>query len=84
MKKLLKKLLETEDKMLECKETFLVKNVKLLNEQDIIVLDLMQNNILYKDISMIKGNIFPIPKENQVIFVEKMYFKINPEFELKL
>ena len=84
MEKLLKKLLETEDKMIECKETFLVKNVKLLNELDLIVLDLMQNNILYKDISMIKGNIFPIPKENQILFVEKMFFKINPEFQLQL
>ena len=84
MEVLLKKLLETEHKMIECKEKFLVKKVDLLNDSDLIVLDLMQNNILYKDISMIKGNIFPIPKENQVIFVEKMYFKINPEFELKL
>ena len=31
MEKLLKKLLETKDKMIECKEAFLVRNVKLLN-----------------------------------------------------
>ena len=84
MEKLLKQLLETEDKIIECKEVFLVKNVKLLNDLDLIVLDLMQNNILYKDLSMIKGNIFPIPKENQIIFVEKMFFKVNPEFKLQL
>ena len=84
MENLLKKLLETEGKIIECKEKFLVKDVKLLNDLDLIVLDLMQNNILYKDISMIKGNIFPIPKENQIIFTEKMFFKINPEFKLQL
>lgn len=84
MENLLKKLLETEGKIIECKEKFLVKDVKLLNDLDLIVLDLMQNNILYKDISMIKGNIFPIPKENQIIFAEKMFFKINPEFKLQL
>ena len=84
MEKLLKQLLLTEDKIIECQETFLVKNVKLSNDLDLIVLDLMQNNIIYKGISMIKGNIFPIPKENQIIFVEKMFFKINPEFQLQL
>ena len=84
MEKLLKQLLETEDKIIECKEVFLVKNVKLLNNLDLILLELMQNNILYKDLSMINGNIFPIPKENQIIFVEKMFFKVNPEFKLQL
>ena len=84
MEKLLKQLLLTEDKIIECQETFLVKNVKLSNDLDLIVLDLMQNNIIYKGITMIKGNIFPIPKENQIIFVEKMFFKINPEFQLQL
>ena len=84
MEKLLKKLLESGDKIIQCKEKFLVKHVKLLNDLDLIVLDLMQNNILYKNISMIKGNIFTIPKENQIIFAEKMFFKINPEFQLQL
>ena len=84
MEKLLKKLLESGDKIIQCKEKFLVKHVKLLNDLDLIVLDLMQNNILYKGISMIKGNIFTIPKENQIIFAEKMFFKINPEFQLQL
>ena len=84
MEKLLKKLLESGDKIIQCKEKFLVKHVKLLNDLDLIVLDLMQNNILYKGISMIKGNIFTIPKENQIIFAEKMFFKINLEFQLQL
>ena len=54
------------------------------NDIDLIILDLQKNNNLYQGLVMEKGKIFPIPKLDEVLSVEKMYLKYDGEFQLKL
>ena len=39
---------------------------------------------MYEGLVLIKGLIFPIPKKDEILLVEKMYLKHNQEYELKL
>ena len=84
MEELLKDLIEKEDKCISCNEKFIIRNIELVNKLDQIRLDLQQNNTIYKDVAMIKGLTFPIPKVLQVILVKKIFLKYNEEFELNL
>lgn len=84
MQKILKELLEKEDKSITCAEKFLVTDIKFDNEKDWIILELQQKHTTYKDIVMIKGNTFPIPKVNRILFVNKIFLKYSQEFNLKL
>ena len=84
MEELLNILLEKEDKSIIVKEKFIVKKIEMKNEIDLIILDLQKNSNLYKGLAMEKGNIFPIPKLDDVLSVEKMYLKYDGEFLLKL
>ena len=47
------------------KTNFIVKvvNVALMNDQDYIVLDIEENNCTFYKITLIKGEIFPLPKK---------------------
>ena len=69
MKDLLLKLLETSNKSLEIKDKYLVKNVELKDNLDLIKLTLHKGNSEYKGIVMEKGLTFPIPQKNDIILV---------------
>ena len=84
MEELLNILLEKEDKSIIVNEKFIVKKIEMKNEIDLIILDLQKNNNLYQGLVMEKGKIFPIPKLDDVLSVEKMYLKYDGEFQLKL
>ena len=86
MSELLNTLLENEDKHkhITINEKFIVKKIEINNEIDLIILDLQKDNNLYQGLVMEKGYTFPIPKKNDVLFLEKMYLKYNEEFQLKL
>ena len=80
MEALLNHLLQTEDKIIAVNERFIVKNIEMKNEFDLIQLDLQQNDILYQGLVMIKGTTFPIPKKADILLLEKMYLKYNEKF----
>lgn len=84
MEIILKELLEKDDKIISCDEKFLINEIKLVDDLDQIILDLQQKNLIYENVIMTKGFIFPIPKVNQIISVKKISLKYDQEFELKL
>ena len=84
MEKIIIDLLEKEDKSILCEEKFFINEIELIDNLDQIKLELQQNNTVYKDIIMVKGLTFPIPKKDQILLVEKIYLKYDKEFELKL
>ena len=84
MKNLLKKLLETEDKSIQCNQKFIVESIKFSNELDQIILNLLQNDEKYEGIIMIKGTTFPLPNIFSILSVNKIYLKHDQEFKLKL
>ena len=51
---------------------------------DLIKLTLEQKNYIYDGLVLIKGLIYPIPKKDDILSVEKIYLKHTQEFELKL
>lgn len=86
MEKLINTLLEMENRSMEIKQEYYVKTVdeKTKVDIDIIILDLQQDDKLYKGVAMIKGLTFPIPQENDIILVKKIYLNYSQEFQLKL
>ena len=84
MEELLNTLLEKEDKSIIVNEKFIVEKIEMKNEIDLIILDLQKSNNLYQGLVMEKGKIFPIPKLDDVLSVEKMHLKYDGEFQLKL
>ena len=83
MEELLKKLVETEDKVISCDEKFIIKKIQLLNDLDLIKLNLQQKSIVFESFFLQKGTIFPIPKLNEILSVKKMYLNyINYEIKL--
>ena len=84
MKEILKKLLESPEKTLDIKDKFLVKNAVLKDDLDLIELNLHKNKDEYRGIVMLKGDTFPIPIKDDIIFVKKIYLKYNQIFQYKL
>lgn len=84
MKELLIKLLENPQKILEVNDIFLVENVELKNDLDLIELNLSKDEIEYQGIVMIKGLSYPIPKIGDIISINKIYLKYNQIFEFKV
>ena len=86
MEKLINTLLEKENRSMEIKQEYIVKKLDKTTkiDIDIMILDLQQDDKLYKGVAMIKGLTFPIPEENDIILVKKIYLKYSQEFQLKL
>ena len=84
METIITNLLEKPDKAMKIKEWFLVKEIELRNELDQIRLDLQQDKIEYKGLVMEKGHTFPIPKVNDILFIEEICLKYSQEFQFKL
>lgn len=84
MKDLLLKLLETSNKSLEIKDKYLVKNVELKDNLDLIELTLHKDNSEYKGIVMEKGLTFPIPRKDDIILTKKIYLKYNILFQFQV
>lgn len=84
MDKIITNLLQKYTKTMKINEKFLVKRIELRNELDQIRLDLQQKNIEYKGLVMDKGDTFPIPMLNDILSVEKIYFKYSQQFQYKL
>ena len=84
MENLLKKLLDSEDKIISCDEEFGIRRTKLIDDMDLIMVELQRNNSIYKDIFLVKGLTFPIPKIGEIFKVKKLYLKHNREYKLNL
>ena len=77
-------LLNVPNKTTKLNEKYIINKIELLNELDLIKVDLIKDDKEYKGLVMIKGEVFPIPKENDSLFVECISLKYNPQFQLKL
>ena len=84
MKDTLIKLLARPEKSIEIKDLFLVENITLKDDLDLIELNLLKNKDEYQGIVMIKGDTFPVPIKGDIIFVKKIYLKYNQVFDFKL
>ena len=58
-----------------------IDDIKDLDE--IFLITFLNNNNQYKDIVIIKGEIFPNPKLNDIIKIDKIYFKYNDSFKFR-
>ena len=59
-----------------------VESEKCSNE--IITVTLKNKNIEYRNINIIKGEIFPIPKKDNIISVYKVHYRYDDNFNLRL
>lgn len=59
-----------------------VESEKCSNE--IITVTLKNKNIEYRNINIIKGEIFPIPKKDDIINVHKVHYRYDDNFNLRL
>ena len=84
MEQLLRELIEKKVKSIECNEKFIVTDIKLIDELDQIILKLRQNDTIYEGLVLIKGTIFPIPKVNTILSINRIYIKYDEEFLLKI
>ena len=51
---------------------------------EIFTLTLKSNNIFYKDFAIIKGEIFPNPKKDNLINIDKIIYKYDENFKLRI
>lgn len=51
---------------------------------ELIIVTLKNNKIEYKGITIIKGDIFPSPKKDNIIKVNKVHYKYDEYFKLRL
>ena len=84
MKGKLIKLLDIPNKRMEINAEFLVKDVELKDDLDLIKLNLINDNIEYQGIVMEKGLTFPIPEKGDIICAKTIYLKYNELFQFQV
>ena len=84
MKEILNELLGSPNKSIEIKVKFFVEYVELIDDLDLIKLNLIKDNNIYKGIVMEKGLTFPIPKKDDIILAKKIYLKYNQQFQFQI
>ena len=61
-----------------------VKNISINNELDYIEIDVEQNNILFEKLTLIKGEIFPVPKPHDIINIKQILINYDENLDLRL
>ena len=72
------------DKIIDTNFNVKVLNTKLLDSQDLIELDVEDDNCIYKNITLIKGEIFPLPEKNDVLNIKQLYLNYDNLLILRL
>ena len=88
MENLLLKLVDEPEKSISLEkgqeEQFMVENIRFENDIDLIDLDLRKGDKKYEDLVLVKGEIYPIPKNIQILRVKRLCLKYDPNYQLKL
>ena len=63
---------------------FEVKIDSLKDSGDFFIFDFKKNNIEYRGFSIMKGELFPNPKEKNIININKITYKYDEQFKLRL
>lgn len=61
-----------------------VKNIKFEKELDFIEIDIEDDECLFSNLTLIKGEIFPLPKPNDLLNIKKLYFDYDKYLFLRL
>ena len=72
------------EEKLETDITVCVINTKLLDDLDFIELDVEENKIIFQKITLIKGEIYPLPKNGDLLNIKQMYFNYDKRLVLRL
>ena len=72
------------DEKLKTNCNVIVRNINLLDDMDFIELDIEENNYIFKNIILIKGEIFPLQKIGDVLNVKQLYFNYDKFLILRL
>ena len=78
----LNELFKNQQKMCDTNLSTKIDNIEY--SDDIFKVTFQMDNFTYKDIAIIKGKIFPNPKKNNNINIEKIYYKYDDDFNLRL
>ena len=62
----------------------IVKSHKIDNNLDFIEIDIEENNILYEKLTLIKGEIFPLPKANDILKIKQISIDYDENLDLRL
>ena len=83
MENSIKELLEKPNKTIFLNKNedqiFIITKIRLHDDLDLIELDLIQSDKKYLSLVMEKGEVFPIPNEYNIISVDKLSLKYDPE-----
>ena len=62
----------------------IVYNYKIDNDLDFIEIDVVENNILYEKLTLIKGEIYPLPKPKDILNIKEIYLDYDDNLYLRL
>lgn len=62
----------------------IVKKINIDDILDYIVIDIEEENYLYENLTLIKGEIYPLPKSNDIIKIKEMYLDYDEYLSLRL
>ena len=82
MKEYIKKLLNDKDKSIQV--NIKAKILKIKGEGEYIPVEVEYGGNIYKGLTIIKSDIFPIPNENDSILIDKIQYKYDENFKLRL
>ena len=84
MKEALKNLILSKNKRIKTNIIMKIISSDLEIESDDIEIILFDNYSIYKNLYLIKGDIFPTPKNNDIIKVKELYLKHDDNLNIKL
>ena len=73
-----------ENKKIEVNFDAIVKEVNIDDENDFIELDIEEKNSLFETLTLIKGEIYPLPKVHDIINIKEIYFDIDKAFNFRV
>ena len=73
-----------ENEKIEVNFDAIVKEVNIDDENDFIELDIEEKNSLFETLTLIKGEIYPLPKVHDIINIKEIYFDIDKAFNFRV
>ena len=84
MKKALKDLISSKDKRIKTNCIYQIYDIEIDDMDDEIKIDLFDESSKYKNLYIIKGNIFPTPKKKDFLLIKELYLKYDDNLVIKL
>ena len=73
-----------QNKGIELNCDAVVRKVNIDDQNDFIELDIEENNVLFGNLTLIKGETYPLPKIEDTINIKKIYFNLDRLFNFKV